>query len=270
MPTTDNITLSDLPQSANVSAYWKFDEASGTRYDETSNGNDLTDGNSNVARVDGRNGVGYAGVFDPDITTYLYRTDANLSSDLKLSSDFTVNAWVYALSPGSIDIEPIIGHYRVGNAAAGGWSLDQRLDSDGRFLGFFYASSTPYLQYSTSTITNNTWTMVTFSYDADGGTGSSGLLSIYLDGDLDNSSDGHASGFSVSTGTPLRVGHRSSDTTPSNVNVMWDGYLDELAVWDVCLNSSEVSTMYSTFVNNGSSGGSLSINIAGYTGVRVF
>lgn len=74
----------------NLVAYWRLDEASGSRVDATGRGNDLTDNNT-VTQATGI--LGSAGQFTRANSEWLSRTD---NSDLSTGDvDFTVQAWVY-------------------------------------------------------------------------------------------------------------------------------------------------------------------------------
>lgn len=87
------------PGITNLEAWWKLDEATGTRVDAHGN-NDLSENNSvdNVAGV-----VGNAALFVDDNSEYL-----NVSDNASLSTgdiDFTVGAWVWLNSkPGNMTI----------------------------------------------------------------------------------------------------------------------------------------------------------------------
>lgn len=71
-------------------AYWKLEEASGTRVDATGRGNDLTDNNT-VTQATGI--VGNAAQFTAANSEYLSHAD---NADLSTGNvDFTVAAWVY-------------------------------------------------------------------------------------------------------------------------------------------------------------------------------
>lgn len=74
----------------NLSAYYKLDETSGTRYDSTANNNDLTDNNT-VTSEDGK--IEKAAVFNSANSESLSITNAN-QTGLNFTSTFSVSFWV--------------------------------------------------------------------------------------------------------------------------------------------------------------------------------
>lgn len=80
-------------------AYWYFEEASGTRYDETANNNDLTDNNTVQQETSVVKQGAAAAKFDDDNQEYLSIAHASLSASYPLHSgattDFTIGGWIY-------------------------------------------------------------------------------------------------------------------------------------------------------------------------------
>ena len=98
---TGTLTIPD-PLTDDLVAYWKLDEASGTRADATGRGNGLTPIHD-LGATDGHIGGAFAGSFgvdfSPDTATYLDRVGA--APDLALGNiDFTIALWaLFANTP---------------------------------------------------------------------------------------------------------------------------------------------------------------------------
>lgn len=86
--------LTDLPENANIQGYWKLEEASGNRADETANAYTLTDTNT-VTQETGRFGIDKCGDFEADNSECLKATDP---TNLQITGDLTVSLCVKAES----------------------------------------------------------------------------------------------------------------------------------------------------------------------------
>jgi Concanavalin A-like lectin/glucanases superfamily len=88
-------------------AYWTLDEASGTRYDSSGNGFDLTDQNDNIGSGNGI--INNGATFNGSYYNYLTNNDFSISA----GSDFTVCGWVNLNNGG---LQELIGEWYYGYA----------------------------------------------------------------------------------------------------------------------------------------------------------
>lgn len=77
----------------NLVAYWRLDEASGTRADSSGNARSLTANGSPVSRT-GK--LGNAADFVPGSSQYLSTADATVSGTIVGTSGWTIAGWVYS------------------------------------------------------------------------------------------------------------------------------------------------------------------------------
>ena len=80
----------NLPQKSNIQGFWKLNELSGTRYDETVNKNNLTDNNT-VLYAAGK--IGNAADFELDTSEYLSITDA-AQTGLDITGEISITFWI--------------------------------------------------------------------------------------------------------------------------------------------------------------------------------
>src|SRR6185436_18024947 len=101
---TPSSTPTDTSSLTNgLVAYWKMDEASGTRIDATGRGNDLAD-NNGVGQTTGK--ISNAAQFTVANNKYLSHPD---NSDLSTGDiDFTIAGWVYLDNLGTVSFNPTI------------------------------------------------------------------------------------------------------------------------------------------------------------------
>jgi hypothetical protein len=146
-----------------------------------------------------------------------YTTIPNLPA---ASEDRTISIWIYPTSVNSDNIIFCYGGFS-GNAVYGG-SFSQT-----QLYNFTYSANLPYF---TSNVID-TWKHVAYTYE--GGT----LARIYVDGALVSSGP-----LSVNTGTaaPFYLGTLTGGSTSGAFN----GYFDDLAIYDRALSAAEISSLY--------------------------
>ena len=210
----------------NLIAYWKLEEASGTRNDSHSNALHLTDNNT-VTQATGKQGN--AADFEASNGEYLSRVD---SATLSMGDiDFTVLLWVNAESLGS---NYVIGQY--GGAGARSWEIQHT----GSRFHFFVSNDGTVTNWVTA---NNlgapstaTWYLIIAWHDAAANT-----INIQVNnGTVD--SGGHTTGV-FNSAEDFRIG------TAEVGGPFWDGLIDEVAIWKRVLTSDERTQLY-----NGGSG----------------
>lgn len=208
---------------ANSVAYWKMDEASGTRVDHFT-GNDLAEV---FATVEDRSGVVNAGAdFAPATFAHLEASD---SADLSMGADvdFSISAWFNS------DAAPNFQYiYAKNDAAGGGEEYNLRLlsgeGSSVRFSVWRAAGTTEEFD-STATFSSATLYHVVVTYDQSN-------IRIYINGALDST---HAFTDDVrDTASPLAFGFDVEN------GFRFDGLVDETGIWKRVLSLSEVQDLY--------------------------
>ena len=210
----------NLPRRSNIQGFWKLNELSGTRYDETVNKNNLTDNNT-VLYAAGK--IGNAADFELTTSEYLSAT-AVASANLNFtSSNFSASFWwkPESLAAGTQPAFLCRGIYN-----AEGWYVQFRVDVD-------------YIQVMLNTAATNT------SFYSNTGLISAGTLYhigivrngttgyIYVNG-IDRTSSSATLVNPVTSSESFYMGSYRSTTH------YVDGLLDEVIIWNVALTAAEV------------------------------
>lgn len=220
---------SNLPQSQYIQGLWHLDETSGTRYDQSPNGNDLTDYNT-VGYATGK--IGNAADFKRANSEYLSITDAN-QTGLDITGSMTISFWI-----------------------------DVNNQSEIMYLVSKYDTSTNNRSYAIRVDTNNTLRL----FISDNGTTDTGhLLEKTATGLLNNAGQQHVCVVFDSANTKIyiyidntaKVNGASSVVSSiynSNANFVlgamhdgsnpYNGLIDEVIVWNTCLTPTEVDNVY--------------------------
>jgi hypothetical protein len=203
-------------------AYWKLDETSSTRFDSTSNNNDLTDNNT-VGSATGK--IGNAADFDG--TNYL---SAPNNATFSPTGHFTVTGWVR--------LQTILGNPGI----AGVWHFTSVND---RQWILYVNGSSKYSAFSVSPDGINDTTLFsppglsvgTWYFLAAGWDGSNMFLSI-------NAGTPETTAFSgpIYSGAtnPFEVGAYDGGAA------FMDGRIDEIGLWHRALTVSEISLLYNS------------------------
>lgn len=205
-------------------AYWKMDEASGTREDAFA-ANDLTDNNT-VTSATGK--IGDAGDFEKDTTEYLNKT----GTWAQLTGDFTVSAWVNCETLEIVNIGQGVMRCLNGEAI-GDWMVT--IDSGQVNLLHWSASGSDAdgkMIVTESTITTATWFHIV-------GRLSGGTYTIWI--------NGVSKAFTTaatSTGWG-NVGFEMGRAFTS-ASYHFDGLIDEAAIWSRGLSDLEIAELYNT------------------------
>lgn len=210
--------------------YWKFDENTGTTAaDASGNGNTgtlstISAGSIptwiNPAKIN-------AGLNFNGSSAYVNIPDATI---LNPSSGVTYNAWVRGSSfPNAYNT---IMHKGI----PGPTYVEYYVKSNGK-IAMYLSNGASYDGTGATTLSANTWYMVTLTYDT-----TQGLIG-YVNGSSDGSFASNTS-TPVPTGSPLDIG-RDSQTAGR----LWSGDIDEPGVWNRALTAAEVTSLY-----NGGSG----------------
>lgn len=202
-----------------LAAYWKLDEASGTRVDSYSNAQDLTDNNT-VTSTAGKQGN--AARFAVANSEYLSRGD---SATLSVSSSFSFAFWFRTTtdqtSSGFVEKE---NDYKV-----------MKNNSDNVvFTVFDSASGSISAQATGTSIANNTWYFVVATYDH-----GDKKARLYINNGSEELSPG-----ALTNGPKDGAGnfYMGIDTA-----IGWyDGDVDEVGFWKKVLTSTERTTLYNS------------------------
>ncbi|NGZ09237.1 MAG: LEPR-XLL domain-containing protein, partial [Nitrospira sp. LK70] len=229
-PTTSSFILESLEPrvllSADLTAGYAFDEASGTTAADTS-GNaivgTLTNGPTWGAGKNG-NGVILDGVND-------YVNLGNPAS-LQVTGSLTLSAWVNA-STFPIDDAAVVSKRASGEL---GFQLDVTKDTGPRTIGFKLTNSSgdQMFLYGATALQPNMWYHIAGVYDA-----ATQSLHVYLNGQLD---DGVAQGTVTtsqqnSSTTNVTIGRRAGTT-----GFEFAGRLDDVRIYDRALTMAEIQT----------------------------
>lgn len=235
-----------LQSDASVVAYWNFD----SNFAATAGGSDFDlDAFNGASRssTESRYG-GSSASFSRASNQYLF-TDSGSGNLLDRNSDFSYSAWYY------LDVADISGSGRyfvmestendsVGGAQSHPVSFGLR-DQGAGDVGQVYTSvnNTSDRHYQWSTTPNQQWHNVITTYDS-----STGTLTSYFNGVEVGTSevpfvgvnDDEQPGTSIDIGNGLVIGGHRAGTGRT-----WEGYIDDVAVWDSVIDSSEISRLQS-------------------------
>ena len=240
-----------------LTAYWKLDEASGTRVDVTGHGNDLTSVNT-VAQASGQ--IGSAAGFTRNGNEYLTRADnADLSEG---DNDFTIAGWFYLYSkPPQVwgqDTSSLIAKWGTGDRRE--YSLSYRSirapTDDVAADTFEFAASNdgtgPAVRRAVSTslgpISINTWYFIVAWHDS-----SLNTLNIQVNnGAVDFIP---LAGGVFDSNSPFEIGRMDDNAVGGRP----DGRADEVGLWDRLLTPNERFELYNaglglTYPFDGSAG----------------
>ena len=163
---------------------------------------------------------------------------------------------VFTIGPSGVD-EPFSVSCWVNDNGSGdvrGWLVNKRGDNattktewqlvyfdDGFYFELYDGSTTNRIGRSTTTtLTGSTWFHVVATYD---GSESASGINIYVDGVDDDDADSNAGTYSGSANTTadVYIGLFGLGTSSTNG---WDGYIDEVHIWNRELSATEVSDIY--------------------------
>jgi hypothetical protein len=209
-------------------AYWKLDEASGTRADSETTGTaqDLTDNNT-VTSTTGK--IGNAAQFVTANSEYLSRTD---SADMSVGDiGFTIAAWVY--------LDTLVGTGDARHVASkSGGSSDEYWISAAETGGvnkFFFVVNTAggakVVSHNT-TLSATTWYFVVAWHDPDANT-----VNITFNTETPASATTSGSAPTDSNGQ-FQLGRYGGGSA------YWNGRIDEVGFWKKVLTSDERTELY--------------------------
>jgi len=223
----------NLPQTDYIQGFWKLDEESGTRADETDNNNDLTDNNTVGYSSSGK--IGNAADFEYDNSEYLSITDGD-QTGLDITGDLSICCWIKPETSLGIETRPLVAKYIWGASNNRSYVIvlnrthtirtygsDDGTDDTGHFWD----------KTTTGTISDGTWGHISLVLDA-----SEQKMYIYLNGVADvDGEDSIVTSIFDST-APFEIG------SYDNHSLRMDGLIDEVIVWNTALTADEISDVY--------------------------
>ena len=230
----DLITVTvPMTQPATLRGYWKLEETSGTRDDETGH-NDLTD-NGGVGVATGR--IGSGADLEAGSSQYLSNTNTG-SNSLVITDSLTLVGWM--------QLETLTDPHQIMAAKYGyGTGINRRayrfdVRDSGTILGFIASPDGLFKSDSlleatvTPTLTTGAWYHVAAVFDAGQQT-----MTIYLDG---AEIGARTVSFSTlyDTSDPFMLGADVKDNNPTQ---FFDGVLDEWRVYAAALDQSEIQDL---------------------------
>lgn len=238
VPITGNASLA----TTTVIAHWTCDEASGTRYDSTSNNNDLAD--NNTVGNDATGVIGSACDFIRANDEYLSIADAS-QTGLDFTTDVSFSFWVkkdgddnglQALFMKDVNGANNTREYLIyynDNSATPSFELSQFP------TGYSYPSY--YSGQYINTLTDATWEHYVITIDRDSA-GTGNKFYVYKNGTglgYFTNTDGTGATSFQNTATAFQIGYGAGGWVTG-----FDGSLDEIAIFNNIINADEVSQLY--------------------------
>lgn len=225
----------------NLQGLWLMEEVSGTRVDESPNGNDLTDNNTVGSSTDSQEGSRSAD-FEDGNSEYLSITDGT-QTGLDITGDLSIVGWIKPESlVNSVSYVPFSKYLTSGNQrsyrlgilyfGAGRHRLEGLLSSNGSL-----ATSIN----SNTDLSTGAWQHVAMVYD---GTD----IRVYLNGSLDCTPVSYSSGI-FNGSADLILG------ASGGPGLYYDGLMDEVAIFDRALSAAEVASVYNNGILDSPPGG---------------
>ncbi|QDT41057.1 hypothetical protein Pan241w_11160 [Gimesia alba] len=210
----------------NVTAYWKTDEASGTRADAIGS-LDLTE-TGTVTASSGLIGNGVSGFTSTD---YLETPHNAL---LAPTGNFSISLWIRPTGSSLSNIGYLISKGLI-SGSANNYSIYQ---SGSSIVWQFRTGSGTQQITADTTVSNDGWYFVVGVADFD-----NSLIKISINGETFQT--GALAGTSIGDdGTHLTVG--VSENTTANYVFNYLGTIDEIGLWPEALSQSEVTTLYNS------------------------
>jgi len=229
----------DTDLSTNLVSYWELEEDTTADRVDSHGANDLTASES-IARATGVfGGADYATDFEEGDQEYLEKTSP---TGLDGVNELSFSAWVKAET--FTDTYPMIGgiFLETGNQRA--WCITH-VSSIPRWYISDNGGNTggSDLQSCASTLgalSTATWYHLVGTFQGTNA-GGSGDLNIYVNGVLANTVTSTLTSVHASTGA-MRLGHVQQFA--GNPSIFWDGLIDEVAVYDKELSTTEVRALW--------------------------
>ena len=216
-----------------VSAYWNFDETTGSFYDEIASLEGVP--TSIVHQSGGR--INYCAKYDA--TTDVIMVTSNSQIMMNGGTTYSVSMWVY------LDVLPqtagrnyyLCRLFDLTNTSAAFFIY---MGSDGNYVGasFYNTAKTQYYVEN-----NNAWSTGTWRHIVVVNQGDVQAIQIYINGVNNISYKSPADGLFRGTMMPGDLNMRIGNITATGTSAV-DGRIDEMGIWHRALTSDEVAELY--------------------------
>ncbi len=153
-----------------------------------------------------------------------------LNSSLELGDTFSFSAW---LKFSADNTERTI----LSNATGSNLGFQFRITNSETVRLILIQSGTVYFFQDSSVLSVDTWHHIAATYD---GSGDENGINLYIDGALDNSTNGSAGSVStITSSSPLYIGRYYSGQ-------FYEGNIDEVAIFNTALSSTNVASIYNS------------------------
>ncbi len=216
---------------SNLLAYWKLEEASGTRADASGNGNSLT-----PSSPDGGNAVGIIGNaanLNRGSFEYLSASTAGIVNGTKGTVNMTWVAWVKPVNESHSPGPAIVGWWQSG----GSHHYLLNFNDSGFFwnIGVYPGESTSTVQATNYGAPTSNWQMVAVWHDA-----TNSKMGISVNAGTANSIN-YSGGMTSNTSNNPYLG-RNQDSSLTYFN----GLIDETGVWTKVLTAADLTYLYNS------------------------
>jgi uncharacterized protein (TIGR02145 family) len=205
--------------NVNLVAYYPFNSLT---TDASGNGNEPT--YSGVSYINDRFGSVDAAASFNGVDSYIQIPH---STSLDFTGEITVSAWI---NPSRVDIEQQTISSKGGGWNRAGWLLTLNNDKVRWHLG---DGSSEGMFDTEKSIQPNRWTHILATWK-------DGVMSIYIDGVLDNYSATWASGL-VSNTYDHYIGKND------NIDFYFNGTIDEVSIYNISLTPTQISELYANY-----------------------
>jgi YD repeat-containing protein len=214
--------------SSGLEAYWKFDENTGTTTaDSSGNGNTGTIVSATWTTGEINSALSFNGT-----SAYVGASGSGSLADL-YTTGMTVSAWIKPT--GTSNAGRIVDKDNNGN---GGWLFAMNGSNTVKFASDQFATTQP-TRTSTTTITLNTWQLVTATWD---GSTNGANIHVYINGVLADGASVNGSGAAgPDDTTPVTIGNRQVDSARGFI-----GAIDEVRIYNRILSSTEIAALADT------------------------
>lgn len=226
------------PQQSFIQGRWRFEEDSGTRNDSSGKNNQLTDRNGVLASTDHKEGTKSADL-ERDGSQYLSISDAS-QQGLDVTGEMTIGFWV---KPESLGDVPIVDKfkdtdhqrsYHVDLTSAGGILF--QVSSNGTNAG----APIMHEAGSAAIITPGNWYHVTVIFAP------SSKMEVYVNGALSGSTTSNVPAGIFNSNASFNVAF-----TDHTGGTTFDGFVDDLYVYNKALTGSEVVQLMQSAAGGG-------------------
>jgi len=217
--------------------YWKFDETSGTTFADSS-GNTVAGTGSSGTISNGAGKILRGGNFN-GLGDYVNVPDNN---NLDNFSAFSISAWIYKKDA---RLSVFLSKRDTDTSAALPYLLYVLADGSLLFYTTGSSATASYLTAGAGTINQNAWYHIVATFS------NSTNTTLYVNGAQKSATFSNSGGtFNRTVHIPagLKIGTYGLFTgTPPDSSYAWNGTIDEVAIWNRALSSTEVSTMYNAY-----------------------